>query len=256
MLKNIILILILSYVGYGLMLFFSQNRLMYYPDNTDFNSCKGFEDSQKLNLDGTRVYYKKNSADLIVFYHGNAGSACDRSFIKDEFNKLGYSYIFVEYAGYSDDKRKPSKKLIIKDAENVNEFIKTLEYSNLAIAGESIGTGAAIYHASIINTDKIMLISTFDNLLSVAKEKFPFNFYPLKLMFRENFNNGAQAVRIKSALFIHGEKDSIIPLHHGRNLFDKIEAEDKSFVEIKGAGHNDLFDYPETFSAITNFLKK
>ncbi|MFC1756459.1 hypothetical protein ACFLY1_00730, partial [Patescibacteria group bacterium] len=73
----------------------------------DFKSCTFFQDSQKINIGGTRAYYKENSKKLILFYHGNAGSACDRSFLRDEFQKLGYSYIFVEYTGYSNDSRKP-----------------------------------------------------------------------------------------------------------------------------------------------------
>jgi fermentation-respiration switch protein FrsA (DUF1100 family) len=42
-------------------------------------------------------------------------------------------------------------------------------------------------------------------------------------------------------LFIHGDRDEIIPLRLGRKLF-AAAAEPKSFWIVEGAGHNDILD--------------
>jgi fermentation-respiration switch protein FrsA (DUF1100 family) len=42
-------------------------------------------------------------------------------------------------------------------------------------------------------------------------------------------------------LVIHGEEDQVIPLSNGQRLFELSPSEDKTFLPVPGAGHNDLF---------------
>jgi hypothetical protein len=250
---KLLFIALAVYIGTGILIFIFQRKYIYFPDDQDFNSCEGFEDSQKINFNGTRAYYKETSDKLIVFYHGNAGSACDRSFLKDEFEKLGYSYIFVEYAGYSRDDKKPSKELLMGDVKNINEFLKTINYSQLVLSGESIGTSFALYHSSIAKEDKVLLISPYDSITKVAKKHYPL--YPTKLLLRDKYDNSQWINDINKVMIIHGTEDSIIPISEGKSLFKKIETKNKIFIEVLGASHNSLYYYPETFSAIKEFLE-
>jgi pimeloyl-ACP methyl ester carboxylesterase len=242
------------YIGLGIYMFVFQRKYIYFPDNRDFNSCHGFKTAEIINFNGTRGYYKKNGDKLIVFYHGNAGSACDRAFIKDEFEKFGYSYLFVEYAGYSGDNKKPSKELLMQDVRNINEFLKTIDYSKLFLAGESIGTSFALYHSTIADEDKVLLIAPYDSITRVAQIHYPY--YPVKLILRDKYDNSRWIDGIKNIMIIHGSKDSIIPVSEGRSLFNKIKTKDKIFTEIEGASHNSLFYYPETFLAISDYLEE
>ena len=89
--------------------------MIYYPDNQDFYGCEGFKDYEKINFNGTRFYLFEQSDSVLVYYHGNAGSACDRSFLKDIFEQSNHTLVFVEYAGYSNDTKKPSVVLFLKD---------------------------------------------------------------------------------------------------------------------------------------------
>ena len=250
---EILIISLLSYIGFGFYLYLFQNKILYYPDKQDFELCQSLKDSQKINFKGTRFYYKNNSDKVIVFYHGNAGSACDRSFLGDEFQYLGYSYIIVEYAGYSNDSRKPGKDLLMQDVRNINDFLKTINYSDLVLMGNSIGSYLASYHSSIADYNKLVLISSFDNILDIARDKFPF--YPMSLMLKENYNNGELLAGADNVLFIHGGKDTIIPIKYSKDLYKKIKTKNKNFVEIKAAGHNDLYSNVETFEALRDFLQ-
>lgn len=242
-------ILLLVYIGFGLVLFIFQKNYLYYPSNQDFNSCSGFKNSDKLNLNGTRAYYKRSSDEIIIFYHGNAGSACDRAFLSFE----DHSYIFVEYAGYSNDSRPPSKKLLMKDVENINDFIQKQNFKKVVIAGESLGASLALYHSSLTNEDKILLISPFYKISDVAKAHFPL--YPTSLLLFDQYDNSKWIGDIKSIKIIHGKNDDIIPISQAEILFDKINVKDKELVIIENAGHNDLYDNSQTYSAIINFLR-
>ena len=97
----LIVILVIYYFFNSIAMYMNVTDYIYFPNEQDFNNCPGFSDSEKKEHQGTRFYYTENSDKLLIFYHGNAGSACDRAFIKDQFKQMGYSTIFVEYAGFS-----------------------------------------------------------------------------------------------------------------------------------------------------------
>jgi uncharacterized protein len=241
---QILTIIIILYFSILILFTIFQKDLVYYPDNQDFNNCKAFEDSEKITYNGTRFYYKEKSDQLIVIYHGNARSACSRGYIKEIIDQYDLSYIFVEYTGYSNDKNKPSKKAIISDIKNVNTFITELNPTKTIYLGESIGTGVVSYHASINEPNTLILVSPFDSILSVAKKKFWM--FPVKLVFKENFDNINSLKNFNNKLIIfHGIDDKTVPISHSKELFDTLQIESKQYVKIDNAGHNDVFNTEE-----------
>ena len=241
------------YISFGVFLATFQESIVYYPNLQDFRSCVDFQNAEKVDYKDTRMYVKDTEKPTIVLYHGNAGSACDRSFYADIFTQAGYGYIIVEYAGYSNDSQKPSHELIKHDVQNVLAYIKENHISRITVVGESIGTGIASYHASLQSPDKLLLISPFTTLADIAKKRFWF--YPTSVLVNNAFDNTVALKQYRNPItIIHGNKDSIIPLKLGQKLFDSLQTE-KKFVIIDGGGHNDLFLYPETYTTITNFLE-
>lgn len=241
MIIQALIIIIVFYFVFGLVLFFTQKSMLYYPSKQDFNQCAGFYGYEKLSYNGTRFYYKKGlTNNVIVYYHGNAGSACDRSYIKSIFEKTNASLVFVEYAGYSNDKRSPSKKLILKDVENIHNYIKNNSYEKVLIYGQSIGSGAASYHAYLGGVDSLILTTSFSKLGDVAKSKYLF--YPTSILLKEEYDNLNWLKNYKgNIVLIHGDKDSIIPYRFSKKLFDKLDIKNKEYILIKGKGHNDIW---------------
>ncbi len=231
-----VLVPVLLYLGFGLLLYLNQGDFIYHPNNQNFHSCKNFNEAEKLNLNGTRVYFKKNSDRIVVFYHGNAGSACDRSFIKNIFEKANYSYLIVGYTGYSGDSKKSGKEVIFKDVENVRDSLKNENFSETVLMSESIGGAFASYHATISEFDKLLLISPFNKMTELAGEKFPV--FPVSLILKDKHNNEDLLADKKNITIIHGEKDIVIPIYHSKKLFSAIKSEEKEFISIENVGHN------------------
>lgn len=251
--KQFILILILVYILFGAILFFFQDDFIYITNNQDFYNCNSLDYTQKINYNGTRFYYKNNSENLIVFYHGNAGSACDRSMIANLFNEHNYSFIIVEYSGYSNQKISPSKELLFKDVENINSYIQSLNYDKLVIGSESIGSAFASYHVSLSYPDKVFLISPFDKLSNVVYDKYPF--YPIELMLRDKFNNYEMYSNFNGSIIIfHGDKDNLIPNKLSHDLYNSLNIENKKYLLKEGKGHNDMYSY-ELFEELMNFIE-
>ncbi len=56
------------------------------------------------------------------------------------------------------------------------------------------------------------------------------------------FDSKSKIAKVRAPLlFFHGDRDEIIPLKLGRGLFEAAP-EPKWFIEIPGAGHNDLVE--------------
>lgn len=240
-LTKIAAISIALYVIFGLILFSSQRSMIYYPDRQDFFDCPFFDDHQIREYNGTRFYYLESSADeVIIYYHGNAGSACDRGTLRPFFENFGWSVIFAEYAGYSDDKRRPSKELIFEDVRNINSFVDQ-RYGRVTIYGQSIGSGAASYHAAIGDVDTLILVAPFSSLKDVAQSKI--KIYPVSLLLTENYDNIRALEDYEGRVIIfHGDADHVIPYRFSLQLFEKIEAQQKEYFLIEGKGHNDIWE--------------
>lgn len=256
--KKIFQIGFLVYLGFGALIFISHRGMIYHPNliKNDFYDCPAFDDSEKINTNGTRAYYKHTSEKIVVVYNGNAGSACDRSYLKNVFDNRGYSYLFVEYAGYGGDAKNPSRELLFKDAENIVSFLRTKNYTEIVLFAESIGSGVASYHTTLMPIDRILFIAPFDSLASVAKTKFPV--YPIFLLekfSKENYDNLALLRDYKGDLrIIHGAQDKVIPFKHGKALFENVDILNKEFIVIDEAGHNDIYNFEKTWKSISDFL--
>lgn len=243
------------YVLYGAMLFVRQDTLLYFPDQTPFTDCEDLSVAERVNIEGTRGYFFQNgtSTKLAVFYHGNAGRACDRAYYRTALEHAGYSWLFVEYSGYAGDGKKPSTASVLQDAAHVVAWIHKNKFTAVAVIGESIGSGPASYHSSLASVDKLILITPFITIADVAQSYYPF--YPMSLLLRDDFANDVWAAHAKQVLVIHGTKDTIVPFSYGKALFEFLPQVEKEFLVLPGIDHNDAPALGETQRAIMKFLR-
>ena len=257
-LKRVLITVLIIYIAIGLFLFFSQKSLLYFPTNQNFNDCIGFENYEKLNYNGTRFYFKEDTLkdNIIVYYHGNAGSACDRSAFKSVFEEGNSSVIFVEYAGYSNDnKNNPSRDLILQDVENMYSYVEEENFQEVLVYGKSIGSGAASYHAYLGNVDYLILTTPFSSLEDVAQSKYII--YPANLILQEKYNNINWLKNYNNSfLIVHGDSDRVIPHYFSQELFEEVSTIDKNYILIENRGHNDIWFSFEFKKAISQFINK
>ena len=77
----------------------------------------------------------------IIVFHGNAGSALDRSYYVHALGRLGYRVILAEYPGYGSRSGKPGENQFTADAvETVGRAAKQFGHP-LFLLGESLGCG-------------------------------------------------------------------------------------------------------------------
>ena len=107
-------------------------------------------------------------------------------------------------------------------------------------------------------TRAVVLQSGFTSLVTAGKDKL----WQLKILpdwvFPDPRLDNLSAIKRPHPplLFIHGEKDSILPVQYSRTMFAQA-LEPKQYYEIKDAGHNDVgfTDLAGFRNALMNFAK-
>ena len=250
-----LLSLIVIYFLFGLLLFVSQKSLIYFPDKSKFEDCSHFTESEKITHNSFRGYLsKKSNENLVIFYHGNAGRACDRYFLKETLSAKGYSTLFVEYTGYAESQSNPSKDKILGNVEDLKDYLKSKQYKNVVVVSESIGTGPATYHSFISpEISKLILITPYNSLAEVAYYHYPI--YPMSLLFTENF---IPAEWLKSydgsVSLICAENDEIMINDVCSKLFDSITSTNKSKFIVRNATHNSIYESKDFIDALIDSL--
>ena len=220
-LRNVLVILGIAYLGLLAILFLKQRSFLYFPSH---------EDSRRLGaaagltpwFDGDSYLGMKREPKaggrIWLFSHGNGGQAAGRGYAMRYFNANDGVYI-VEYPGYGDQQGAPSEKginaAVLKAYRTLGSQFGT---QNICVLGESLGSGPASMLGSLSDPPRrIVLVVPYDRITSVAQEKIPFA--PVGLLMRDRWDNLAALSNYKGRLDIWGAAhDQVIPVVHARRL--------------------------------------
>ena len=207
----------------------------------------------------------RDGKPTILYLHGNAGNLTNRAQRFNRFLDRGYGLVAPAYRGSSGTKGWPSENYITRD---MNDIYSAMVAGSLTgrsvrpiIYGESIGAAVAVQMnisdtAYISPPRGIILEAPFTSLKDVARDLYP-ELQLLTGLMRSRWNSLDAASEIKVPLMIaHGVDDPLIPIEHGRALFEAVSSEDKTFIEVTGAGHVNVWTLEfqkQLFEYLTRF---
>ncbi|RMG89355.1 MAG: hypothetical protein D6712_01835 [Chloroflexi bacterium] len=216
---------------------------------------------------GYRLYARDKKFPVTLYFHGNGEIATDFDNIALMYHMAGTSLLVVDYRGYGWSTGEPRLSTLATDAEVVVQTLSKLlsqhgiENAPLYIKGRSLGSAPAIHAAYkfpqmfrglIIESGYADAPSLFRRFgLTISPELLADDNLPL--------NNVGKLAHISLPLLIlHGEEDRIIPVTHGRRLYDVATTADKTLEVIHGAGHNNLLTIgmERYFAAIRDFIAR
>ncbi len=180
----------------------------------------------------------------ILFFHGNAGSVPLRHLRMQGWMSKGYGVLMLGYPGYGGSEGEPSENGFAEAAQLAYDFLRDegLSAEQVVIYGQSIGTGVAVTLASENPAKALILEAPMMSAKAVAQQHYPY--LPVSLMLKDPFLSMDRIDKIgMPLLIIHGDQDQIIPVAHGRALYEKAVTP-KTFHPMQGAGHNDLSAFP------------
>ena len=246
---------VLAIVAYGLLVltvFVNQRGMMFLPaTNRVYPADIGLSGVEEVVLGaarGERLYSWYGEADpgrpTVLFFHGNAGSVSHRRHRFREYAAAGLGLFMLGYPGYGGSEGSPSERAFDEAAQLAYDFLRAdgVAADDIVIYGESIGTGVAVTLAARNPARALVLEAPMSSATDVAAALYPY--LPVRLLIRDPFESIERIGHVGMPLLIvHGDKDRIIGIEHGRRLFERA-SEPKVFYRVSGAGHNNLGDFP------------
>ncbi len=196
-------------------------------------------------------------APAVIFFHGNGENLETMRLggLYEDLDRLGISWLAVDYPGYGRSGGSPSEAALVEAAESgFKELGRRFPGRPRVVCGWSLGAAVGVQLAAnrAPEVDGLMLLSPWADLSSLAGEHFPG--WMVSLLLRERYDSIGRAGELSlPTLVVHGAEDRIIPAQHGRRLAGALPA--ARFLEVGGAGHNDLLARPEVWRAMAEYLE-
>nr|WP_314903386.1 alpha/beta fold hydrolase [uncultured Campylobacter sp.] len=265
-------IFLVVYVAVLALLYFFQERLIFFPSklepNHDFSFDWPFEEIN-LDVNGTRISGLKFLAqsrdggrDLsgegkakngaAIFFHGNVGNLQGWGGYARFFTDLGYDFYLFDYRGYGKSGGEiGSQEQLYADADAMMQLVlREYDAGEVAAVGYSVGSGLAARAAQKYGAKRLVLIAPYFSLEELAREKMPFVpkfLIKYKIPTFEFVGGFGGAVTI-----FHGERDELIGVDNSRRLLKFLKPGDKIY-ELN-AGHNDILGLSELWEKLAQRL--
>jgi fermentation-respiration switch protein FrsA (DUF1100 family) len=178
----------------------------------------------------------------VLWLHGNGGNISHRlELLEQLYWSLGASFFLFDYHGYGRSSGAASEVTMYADARAALTYLRSRPESadhEIVYFGKSLGTAVAVQLAAEEPPDRLVLQSPFTSVEDLASWYVPL--VPLGRFLHTRFPTIERIDRIRSPLLvIHGGRDLVVPIEHGRRLYEAA-AEPKCLLVVEGAGHDDV----------------
>ena len=245
-----------AYVGICAVLFLVQRALVFPAPREPEDAGRG---SIVMVPGSTPMLWHAvdGGGPVVVHFHGNGEQIGGLGWLADALATKHVSFAAIEYPGYPGAPGTPSEASIVAAAERALEHLTGpmgVGRERIVLSGQSLGTGVAVRLAASGWGTRLVLLSPYTSMPAVAARGVlrPF---PVRLLMRDRFDSELLAPRIdRPVLVIHGSRDEVVPIELGRALSTKFPH--ARFVEVTGAGHNELWQHPPTMSEYLDFVAR
>jgi pimeloyl-ACP methyl ester carboxylesterase len=224
------------------MLFFFQRSLIYIPQpgsGNDGATTVTLQAATARVLVSTRP---KEGKRALIYFGGNAE---DVSFSMPSLS-AGFpdsAIYLLHYRGYGGSSGRPSEEALFKDALTLFDEVHAM-HPDVNLVGRSLGSGIAVYVASLRPVARLVLVTPFDSLQELAARQFPF--VPVRWLLLDKFESWRFAPHVNArTLIIAAEHDEVVPRASTELLKSRFKSGLASFEVLAGTSHNTISSSPE-----------
>jgi pimeloyl-ACP methyl ester carboxylesterase len=232
-------------------LFVFQRALIYYPQASAVTTPASL---LTLTVEDAQIQVSVRPHDgpsALIYFGGNAEDVSR--------NLSGFSQAFPEqalylmhYRGFGGSSGSPSEEAIARDALSLFDQVYST-HPNVAVIGRSLGSGVAVRLASQRPAARLILITPYNSLESLARQQF--RWFPVKWLLQDRFESWRYAAHITvPTLLIAASHDEVIPRSSTQQLYTHFAPGVATLKAIPGTGHNTISDSPEYFKLIRDGL--
>ena len=245
---SILLLLALgAYAAACLALFLLQRSLIYFPPSQAAIQAPKIT---TLTVPGAlvKVSERPRTGNKALIYLG--GNAEDASVSLPQLDAAfpGHALYLLHYRGYSGSSGKPTEAALVDDALLLFDRVAAT-HSEIVLVGRSLGTGIAVQVASRHQLHKLVLVTPYDSLASLAAGQFPY--FPVRWLLRDRYDSVRYAPQVTApTLIVAAEHDEVIPAPSTARLLAHFAKGVATHKVIAGTGHNSISDSPAYTQAL------
>ena len=214
--------LLLVYVGVCALMFVLQRSLQYYPDPSPMNpAAVGLPQVTVQTLatpDGERLVAwwvppRDERAPVYLYLHGNGAHLHARAARFEHLVRDGAGLLALSWRGYGGSSGRPTEAGFRTDARTAYDTLRArgMAPERIVLYGESLGSTVAVMLAAEVPVRALLLDSSFDSALDVARRAYPW--LPVRWLLRDTFRADLAAPRVAApVLQVHCEADPVTPL--------------------------------------------
>jgi abhydrolase domain-containing protein 17 len=236
--KAILVTAVIVYVAFAAFAWLVSDWLIFQPPSPSYRA--GQLPIVMVPTDGGSIATlhlpNPHASVTVLFAHGNAEDLGQLVPFLEELRRTGFAVLAFDYRGYGmSTGGPPAATGATSDMEAVyRHAVKTLSIppSRLVLYGRSVGSGPATDLAARVPIGGLVLESAFVSAFRVLTR--------VSLLPFDRFHNVRHIRRVHAPiLVIHGTEDEVIPVSHGRLLYEAA-GQPKQALWIEGAHHNDV----------------
>ncbi len=249
----VLLVLAAIYLLMAAYLYFFQRKLIYFPvaHDPDFSAQEITIDNQGARLHGWVLNPGQDKA--LIYFGGNSELITHRSgYFEDVFSD--YSVYLINYRGYGKSQGNPREATLFSDALVIHDHLQA-RHGSISAYGRSLGSGVAVYLASQRSLEKMILLTPYDSMAAIGQKLYPM--FPIRHLVKDRFDSASRAAGIRIPVLIaSAEHDREIPLAHTLALRERFPQANVVYLQIAGAAHNDIIDFPQYRAAVEKFISE
>ncbi len=177
---------------------------------------------------------------VVLYFHGNASSVLAQIELQNLLLSEGWDFVGIHYRGYPGSTGTSSEQGLHRDALAAWTWV-TRELGTapgrVAIHGRSLGGGVAVQLAAKVDPGALVLESTFTSIVDLGKEHYWF--LPVGRLLEHRFMTRDFAKDVACPILVaHGSADTLIDVHHGKELARLFHADE--YIEVPRSDHGDV----------------
>jgi fermentation-respiration switch protein FrsA (DUF1100 family) len=263
---RIVRLVLIAYLVILLGMMFLERWLVYPAppaDAGDWNpSWLDFEDVNFQSADGTKLHGwfvpHAHPKRAILYCHGNGEHiAFNAELAANLRDTLQASVFLFDYRGYGRSEGRPDEAGCIADALAAQHWLAKrvgLQPNKIVVMGRSLGGAVAVALAAEEGAQALVVENTFPTMPDVAAIHYPW--LPVRWIMKNQYDSLSRIKKYHGPLIQgHGARDTFVPMHLARQLFDAAPTTNKEWVEFADCDHNSQCP-PDYYDALTSFLDR
>lgn len=179
---------------------------------------------------------------VLLYCHGNADCVSQLAQVSKIFYDFGFDALIFDYRCYGGSEKAPlNERAVDGDAMAAYQWLraKGIPDNRIIVWGHSLGSSVAAELATQTHPAGLILEGAFPSIYAVSRLRNPW-LLVMPFMVLDKFETGKYVTeRTCPLLEIHAEKDTIIPIELGRQVFEEA-SQPKQWITITGINHNDF----------------